>query len=217
PGDAVPSTVYAYDALGRTIRVLKPDGSVQTTSYEPLLVTKADEEDNNSEAGATHRDTPTRGRLDATGRVVGIEQNLGGRSLASGYVYDVKGNLVRHTDEAGNRVEFWFDLLGRQLRIRRPERDACVVRDPIGRPVESRVAGTETVYREFDAAGRLVALRIGSPQASPTQTFTYHDAGRPAPPDAGTHTLGGRLVRVDDEGGSTVFDYDVRGRLTHRR
>ena len=216
PGDAVPSTTYAYDALGRSVRVVNPDGSVHTKSYEPLLVVDADEEDNHDDAGAPHLNTPTQRRQNASGRVAIIEQNLGGRLLASAYGYDVKGNVVLHTDEAGNEVRFQFDLLGRQLRIRRPERDVTVVRDPAGRPVETRVVGANSVFREFDALGRLVAVRIGSPEAPPVHHLTYHDAGRPAPPNAGTHTFGGRLVRVDDEAGSTVFDYDARGRQVHR-
>ena len=217
PGDTVPFTACTFDALGRSVLIVNPDGTFRSTSYLPLLIEESDEEDTNTDVGAIHRGTPTRRRLDATGRVIGIEQNLGGRWAASAFEYDLKGSLVRHIDEAGNEVRFWFDLLGRQLRVRRPERDAVVVRDAMGRPVESRVAGAETVFREFDAAGRPVAVRVGSSQGRLLHAFAYHDAGRPAPPDAGVHTLGGRLVRVDDEAGATVFDYDERGRQAHRR
>lgn len=217
PGNSLPSTVREYDALGRLVRVVNPDGSIRSTSYGPLLIEDADEEDTRTDAGAAHRDTPTRKWLDAAGRVVRMEQKLAQRWLSTAYEYDVKGNLIRHTDEAGNEVRFWFDLLGRQLGIRRPERDARVVRDPRGMPVESRVVGVEPVFRSFDALGRMVALRIGSQQVPALNAFTYHDAGLPAPPDAGAHTLGGRLVRIDDEAGSTVFDYDARGRQSMRR
>jgi RHS repeat-associated protein len=47
--------------------------------------------------------------------------------------------------------------------------------------------------------------------------FTYQDTGAPAPPDAGAHTGGGRCVRVDDQAGSAVFDYDARGRTSLKR
>ncbi|WP_329476723.1 hypothetical protein OG555_34130 [Kribbella sp. NBC_01484] len=39
----------------------------------------------------------------------------------------------------------------------------------------------------------------------------------PAPADAGLHTAGGRLVRVDDESGTTVFDYDERGQVATKK
>jgi RHS repeat-associated protein len=217
PGDTVPSTQYFYDAIGRLIRVVNADGSFRTTAYTPLAVEDADEEDTRTDPAATHRGTSTRKRLDAAGRVLTVEQNLSGRTLASHYEYDLKGNLVRHLDEAGNEVAFWFDLLGRQLRVRRPECDSSVVRDAAGRPVELRRAGAPSVFREFDAIGRPVAVRTGDAKAAPVHRFTYHDNAAPAPANAGQHTSGGRLVRVDDEAGSTVFDYDGRGRQSLRR
>lgn len=217
PDDTEPFSATTYDAIGRTVRVVNPDGSVRTTVYEPLVVTESDEEDNATGQNAPHAGTPKRRRMDATGRVIAIEQNLAGRTLASTYAYDVKGNLIRHTDEDGNIVEYAFDLLGRQLRVRRPERDSAVVRDAAGRPVETRLVGVDPVFREFDKLGRIAALRIGSPQSTPLHAFTYNDLGQPAPPGAGANTLGGRLVRSEDESGTTLFDYDARGREIHRR
>ena len=217
PGLLAPSIAYAYDALGRPVRADAPDGSVRTTTYGPLLVEEADEEDNSPDRDATHRGTPTRKHLDATGRVVSVEENLAGRSITSRHVYDIKGALVAHTDAAGHTVRFWFDCLGRQLRVQRPERDTVVVRDAVGHAVETRPAGFPGVWRRFDAAGRMIAVRLGAADAAPIQQFTYQDSGAPPPPDAGTHTAGGRLVRVDDEAGVTVFDYDERGRRTRKR
>jgi RHS repeat-associated protein len=73
------------------------------------------------------------------------------------------------------------------------------------------------VFRRFDPAGRPVTVRMGAPDAPPIQQFTYQDAGGPPPPDAGQRTAGGRLVRIDDEAGVTLFDYDIRGRPSHKR
>lgn len=44
----------------------------------------------------------------------------------------------------------------------------------------------------------------------------YHDAGLPPPAEAGSHTLGGRCVRIDDESGITRLDYDESGRLAQK-
>ncbi len=47
--------------------------------------------------------------------------------------------------------------------------------------------------------------------------YTYDDAGSPPPPDAGAHTAGGRCVRIDDQSGTSTFDYDQRGRTVIKR
>jgi RHS repeat-associated protein len=183
------------------LRQVAPNGKAHTCSYGPLSAGETDEEGKR-----------TRRLLDATGRVASVEQRLGARTLISAYEYDLKGNLVRHTDPAGNEVRFAYDLLSRTLRIDRPEHGSSSVLDAAGNAVEARPRTGQKVLREFDECGRPVALRVGSPAAAPRSTFRYHDAGRPAPPEAGAYTVG-RCVRIDDEGGATVVGYDARGRL----
>src|SRR5262249_37427788 len=139
-----------------------------------------------------------------------------GRSLVSTYAYDLKGNLVRHTDPAGNAVTMDYDLLGRTLHIRRPEQTTVSVLDASGNAVEARGPGGPLVLRTFDALNRPTAVRYPRAGAPPAASLTYHDAGLPAPPGAGAHTLA-HCVRIDDEGGSTVFDYDERGRVALKR
>jgi RHS repeat-associated protein len=113
----------------------------------------------------------------------------------------------------GHAVATTPDLLGRILRTVRPEQTSITVFDAAGNPVESRLADRR-VTRTFDLRNRPVEERYdGSP--TPAVRFTYHDPARPAPPDAGGATLG-RLVRVDDRAGSTVFDYDARGNVIKR-
>jgi RHS repeat-associated protein len=220
PGYAVPAattahTAYAYDALGRLVRQVNADGSVRTVSYGALLVEEADEEDNH--VGGDHEDTTTLKRIDPTGRVRTVEQHLDGRMLASHYHYDVKGDLVRHVDALGREVRIWHDLLGRTIAVRRPEQLTRSVFDAAGNAVQARSATRVLAVREFDAANRPVAVRHGSATAPPVARFTYHDGGAPPPPDAGAHTAGGRCVRIEDEAGVTVFDYDARGRVARKR
>ena len=145
--------------------------------------------------------------LDATGRVVRAEEPIGDRVLVATFTFDVKGNVVEHVDPGGNTTRFAYDLLSRLLRSERPDSTQTVVVDPAGNPVEYR-AGEHVLLRTFDIANRIVAVRHAA-NAAPVLQCTYHDNGAPAPADAGTHTAGGRLVRVDDEGGTTVLDYDA--------
>src|SRR6266545_2017600 len=217
PTAQLPHRRLVHDAIGRVIEQHNPDSSVQQVRYGPLLIERSDEEDTRSGPGATHARTPLRTWLDPTGRVRAIEQNLTGSWLRSEYRYDVKGNLTTHHDELGIVVRMWYDLLGRVLRTDRPEHGSISIYDAAGNTVEARGRGGRRVLREFDACNRPVAVRYDSPSSPPAMRFSYHDAGRPAPPEAGSHTRGGQCVRIDDEGGVTILDYDERGRVALKR
>ena len=215
PADAEPHVSYLYDALGRMIRQTNPDGSVRATTLGPLTVEEHDEED--TRIGGLHQGTPTLRRVDPTGRLAAVEQRIGVRRLVSTYEYDVKGDLVRHTDAAGHVVRFWHDLLGRTVRVDRPEHASRSVYDAAGNAIEARSPAGLLVTRDFDIGNRPIAVHLGPGSTPAIVRFTYHDAGRPAPPDAGLHTIGGRLARIDDDGGTSVIDYDERGRISHKR
>jgi RHS repeat-associated protein len=206
---------FLYDAMGRLIGQANPDGSTRRTVYSPLLVEEFDEED--LRVGGPHAGTSLRRHYDGTGRVSAVEENLGGRLLRSTYRYDLKGNLIEHADALGNTVTMWYDFLGRPLRIDRPEHGTVSVFDAAGNAVEARTRNGTHVYRDFDECNRPVTVRLNAAGATPAITFLYHDAGMPAPAEAGVHTIGGRIARIDDEGGASEYDYDERGRLTTRR
>lgn len=210
-------TEFNYDALGRPVQQTNPDGSFRRLIYGPLLVEESDEEDTRIGPGALHSGTPLRRHLDPTGRVILIEENLSGRLISSSYVYDAKGNLSVHTDALGNTVTCQYDLLKRIIRIDRPERGSTAVLDAAGNIVETRNRDGSAVLNAFDLCNRPVAVRLNTAASAPIITYIYHDTGRPAPPDAGLHTIGGHLVRVDDEGGTTIFDYDARGRVAKKK
>ncbi|WP_456844067.1 toxin TcdB middle/N-terminal domain-containing protein [Cellulomonas sp. P5_C6] len=204
PDPARPHSVMEYDPLGRLLRATRADGEVATVRYLPGRVEETDE--------AGHL---TVRRLDATGQAVAIEQHLDGRTLTSTFTFALSGSLLVEQGPTGARTAFRYDLLGRVLATERPEAASVIVLDAAGRTVETR-AGAHRVLRSFDAGDRLVAIREDDPAAVPVATFTYHDAAAPAPADAGAHTAGGRLLRVDDEVGSTALDYDERGRVARK-
>jgi RHS repeat-associated protein len=214
PTDDLAHTTFTYDALGRPIRQQNPDGSTQLINYRPLLIEEFDEED--TRTGAAHAGTATRKTFDPTGRVRLVQQNLGGRVLTSSYRYDLKGNLLSHTDAMGNRVSIMYDFIGHSLRVDRPEQTTISVFDAAGNAVEARSTAGTLVLREFDENNRARAVRFNDAASAPVIRFTYHDNGFPAPPEASVNTLG-RCVRVDDESGSTIFDYDERGRVSVKR
>jgi YD repeat-containing protein len=181
-----PHTSFAYDALGRPLRIAHPDGAERTLVYGSGFVDEADEEDTRTGPGATHTGTFTRRVLDATGRLRSIQERLAGRTIVSTYEYDVKGNLVAHTDALGRTVRTVYDCLGQVLAVQRPEQQTIAVLDAAGNVVEARSAGADRVFRTFDLANRPTAVAVGSAAAPPIIRYTYHDDGAPAPADAWT-------------------------------
>jgi RHS repeat-associated protein len=216
PSDAIPHIEYNYDALGRLIRQQRADGSFRQLTIGPLLIEDSDEEDTRTGPGATHAGTPTRKHLNALGQIVRVEQNLAGVLIASSYEYDAKGNIASHTDAVGNIVRIWYDLQGQIVRSERPERTTIIVLDASGNVAQTHNADGTRVFREFDECNRLTSVRFAA-DLPPLIRYTYHDSGFPPPPDAGAHTRGGRLVRIDDEGGTTIYDYDARGKVALKR
>ena len=208
-------TSLHYDALGRTIRIERPDGAIAEVRYLPGAVEERDFEQTRTGPGATHSGAYARRTIDATGRIVRVDQVVNGSTFTSTQRYDIKGQLVEHVDAIGGSVRFDRDLLGRTIRTARPEATQVLVVDAAGNVVETRT-GSSLVFRRFDVAGRPLAIHHGSPVSAPVAAFVYHDNGAPAPADAGAHTSGGRLVRVEDEGGVTTFDYDTRGRIARK-
>lgn len=205
PPDPVrPHAVLEYDAANRPVRTTRPDGGVATVRYLPGRVEETDE--------AGHL---TVRRVDAAGRVTAIEQQLDGRTLASHFRYALTGSVLAEQDPTGAVTAFRYDLLGRVLATARPESSSVVVLDAAGRTVESR-SGGRRLLRSYDAADRLLTVREDDAASAPVTTLVYHDATGPAPADAGLRTSGGRLVRVDDEAGTTVFDYDAAGRIARK-
>jgi len=215
PSDTLPHTTLTYDALGRALTTVRPDGAITTVTYLPGAVEERDAEQSRTDAGAPHTAGFTRRFLDATGKIVRIEQGIGAATIAVTDRYDIKGALVEHVDANGGATTFVRDLLGRPIKVVRPESTQVLVVDPAGNVLETRT-GSAKVFRSYDLANRPVDVRHDSISSAPVAQFIYHDSGAPAPADAGAHTTGGRLVRVDDAGGTTILDYDERGRIARK-
>ncbi|EIV91293.1 toxin TcdB middle/N-terminal domain-containing protein [Frankia sp. QA3] len=213
PTDDLPHQALRYDAIGRLIEIVNPDGSARRYHYTAGAVAAFDEED--TRAGGPHADTPTRTFYDPTGRVAAVVLDHGGGLVATQYEHDIKGNLIAVTEADGRRSAFAYDLLGRRLRTQSPSSATTTfLFDAGGNLVRRTDAAGEAVEYTHDALDRL--SRVSFPATGEVSAeYTYHDTGTPAPPGAGPFTRG-RPVAVTHQGGREVFGYDALGRVTSK-
>ncbi|GAB3136001.1 SpvB/TcaC N-terminal domain-containing protein [Amycolatopsis stemonae] len=238
PSGAV--TTVTHDPLGRPETVVRPGDTADLPTvrhrYEPTRVTTEQRAvSGEPEVIVTAELRDGAGRLlqrrhaDLLGEVVDEHHEYCARGLVcrtsrgfrageppespEEFRYDALGRPLAPAPESSGSPGVVRDLLGRELRAA----DGVVhARDAAGNPVETRTAGGHTVYRVHDAADRVVAVLVDDPGGTPVTTFAYHDGGLPVPPEAGPHSCG-RLVRVADESGETLFGYDAQGHPAERR
>ncbi|MCP5155878.1 MAG: VCBS repeat-containing protein [Ectothiorhodospiraceae bacterium] len=181
---------FEHDALGRSTRVVRPDGTSTSIAYDgPRTVTT------DGSGRARSRTVDALGRptstTDASGQVLRFE-------------HDVDGRVVRVIDPMGNVTSMDYDGWGNRRSMSDPDMgDWQYVHDSLGQ-LRSRVdAKGQTVTQVFDRLGRLVQ-RVESEGST---TWQYDPVGAT-----------GRLSRVQAPGGVTItHDYDGLGRPIRTR
>ncbi len=208
----LPKRKFYYDALGRLLKIINPDGSVQSQRIGPGEALLSDEEDN---VNSGHFDTPTRLMYDSKGQIVEVAMNDTGRWIPMKYEYDQKGNLITSQNAFDQKTTFVYDLLGRRLYTESPESGKVVfVFDTNGNQVEKRDANGSIIRYEYDELDRLISTI--SPKTGEVLTeYTFHDSAKPAPLEAGEFTKG-RIVKIKHQGGEEIYDYDSLGRTTKK-
>lgn len=202
PDPAGPSMRLRYDARGRPVSTINPDGSerllvrgIPARLEEPDVYAPSvwesclyDENDNGGRTDpqgsapySSHWNTPSSRTVDSLGREVEtIVRN--GRAVADRVVtrrsYDISGNLLQITDPLG-RAAFsaTYDLLGRVLRSTHLDAGtARSVPDALGRPVERRDARGALRLESYDELDRPRRTwgRDGSAGATTLRTTTTY-------------------------------------------
>ncbi|HEV7904480.1 MAG TPA: hypothetical protein VGO96_11620, partial [Pyrinomonadaceae bacterium] len=159
-------TTTAYDALGRTSTVTKPDNAQVTNAYSGNMVTVTDP------AGKARRSV-----TDALGRLVQVVEAPAGVAYPTNYTYDERGNL-RKVNQSGQLRYFMYDSLGRLIRARNPEQSVnsgLALQDSFKAPDDAAPNGQWTLGYAYDNNGNLSAK---TDARGVTASYTYDPLNR---------------------------------------
>ncbi|GGK40396.1 hypothetical protein GCM10010124_36450 [Pilimelia terevasa] len=247
------TTKFGYDQYGRQVRVSDGAGRTVRSQFDRLgnqtgESAHADARENApklravsnqyDEAGHLVRSVDPYGKAttfayDAAGRMTTQVEPVGdGRTITTGFGYDLAGNRTRYTDGRGHDTVYTVNTLGLPESVveprtaRHPEpadRTWTVAYDPGGLPTRLAAPGGVTRSRTYDNAGRLrTESGAGAEAATATRELGYDLAGRLTTVRA---PRGDNSFRYDDRGalmastgpsGDATFDYDEDGRLRQR-
>ncbi|WP_242343476.1 toxin TcdB middle/N-terminal domain-containing protein [Anaeromyxobacter terrae] len=209
PAPATPFTSHAYDALGRRVASVLPDGSRAETRYAPFAVESWDAED--LDPASPHAATPKTDRLSALG-VVEVEERLGAERVVTHFRRDALGRVVSLVDSAGRETTYAHDGLGRVVASVHPDAGSTTfVYDAAGRLLERIDARGARVVTAYDAIGRPTVERLVDGAGQDEEVVRYHyDAPSPLFPG---EDATGDLAWVEDAGGEEHYRRDTRGRL----
>lgn len=221
---------YVYDALGRIVTVLGPDGRLlESRAYDA--------------AGNVIKS------LDGVGAGAEFRYDLGGRrteittqgKAAQKYEYDAWGNITGVADGAGNRTEYVLDKWGRIVEIKQADGTSEYYGyDYAGNLIKSTDGVGNTTEYEYNGAGQMTA--VTDPEGEKeryaydeegrlcrktgrngAETFyTYNIYGNPLFKKAGNlseryeYTPEGLLKSAISQGMRYGYVYDVMGRLTDK-
>jgi len=158
------TTTVGYDAAGRKLSETDPAGNITQWTYDSLghELTKTD----------ANGETTTRG-YDAAGRLITFTDPKGN---SHHFEYDLMGNQTALSYPDGSKESSTYDTSGLMLSFtNRSGATRTFKHDSRGRETYSEWSdGTQTVTKEYDAAGRVTLEDNGVSRIS----FTYDASGR---------------------------------------
>ena len=229
-----PSVKYRYDALGRLLTTVHPDGAVAVNRYEPLAIYRFDE--NGSDTNSPFFGKHTVARQDGLGRTVELDEvnRLTDDGKAAGnfatwtsrYAYRADGALLSVMDSQGNVRLSEYDGMRRVTQVNDWDKGAIRLAydDASNRILRQDPKGQRAVYR-FDGGNRLIAEyyldtpgEVVDEGRKPDVAYRYDSLSELVALGDGrsariTNSLG-RLVQVRDAQGEVYFSYDEKARTS---
>ena len=196
------TTTYSYDNFGRKTRVDLPDGTHAETTYTatdftPSVTTTIYEK----LAAPISSQTTT---YDAQGNTTSTIEP--GSTVS--YEYDELGQLIKTTDAGNNSTTIEYDWFGRKTKMVEPgSRSWFYTYDINGNLKTQTDPKNQIVTFTYDALNRLTDKTFSTGQPAVTYEYdTYAGA-------TGTNQIG-RLARLTDETGTTIYSYNQYGEPT---
>ncbi|WP_153977327.1 RHS repeat-associated core domain-containing protein [Paenibacillus xylanilyticus] len=192
------STEYRYDALGRTVKVTKTDGSVLRASYDDVVnrITVTDE---NGQRRVT--------KWNALGQQIETGYYQGDNYVILSRIgYDPYGRPTWSEDASGNRTRLEYDVWNRIMSTIEADGSTTTVKhNDANRAATITDAEGYMQVQTFDPWGHVVQIQEKAQQESELsvlQKLTYDP-------------ISGKLLKeTDGKGQVTAYDYDIQGQLT---
>ncbi len=192
PGFGAPSALFtetSFDALGRVVEVVRPNGDKSETVYSMFEILQWDFEHHLS-----------RLRTDQDGRAA-ESASWGGHWITTRYEYGDFGALTDVWDAEDNHTELQHDRLGRRTMLHDPDLGISTYHYNGFGELEDSDDGdpaTPKVVLHRDVLGRVTARQDGDGKTS----YTYDAPG----------ALGKPWTLTSPDGVTTVLSYDIHGR-----
>ncbi|MFA5088126.1 MAG: FG-GAP-like repeat-containing protein [Candidatus Omnitrophota bacterium] len=201
-----PHTTTQYDAMGRAVKTINPDGSFVSAEYDDWAATTIDENGHKQKAYS-----------DAYGQLIKREEFLGadGRDAqnypakpftlyaTTRYEYDSRGNLTKVTDAKNNVTLITYDELGRKRSMNDPDMGFWQYEYDLNGNLTAQIdAKGQRVNFVYDELNR---LKNKADQALVNVNYTYDDKLK----NFSTGRLTNARYGWQD---NTDFNYDKLGR-----
>ena len=213
--------VMEYDPAGNLIRTetRAADGSLVTVQEQAY-----DELNRLLETRSPHteiEDSVTQFAYDGEGNQTGIIDPYGRITVRD---YDAVDRLIEEVDPAGGLTEFGYDLRSQLIRVIAPNNATTTFDfDLLSRQTAEHSPDRGTITQEYDLANNLIA---STDARGIRREMTYDALNRlktvtfPEPGEDITYTYDtcpngtGRICRIEDESGTTEYEYDGFGNIT---
>jgi RHS repeat-associated protein len=217
----LPKTVYAYDALGRATQVTAPDNATTRQYYAVGL----DEQFNTTRRLAAvidARNVQTIRAYDVFGRLSRSKEfsatdyttpRWGDTPYATAiYRYNIGDQLTDAYDPANNRIQVFYDGLGRKSAMIDPDLGAwSYTYDAAGNLQTQTDARNTTLWFGYDTLNRLTQKRLSNSGGTLLAEYKYDETGYGY--SAGRRTRAIAYVSGFPNNTSHAT-YDVRGRVS---